>query len=178
MFGVYAVHWTVSGEKVYYISNKSTEYFMPKKIFLYFVLLLFPLSLIVWIYLNTPREEIIPEIPQNQSKADPIVISYVDAGKHTGEYATVTMPVKYQFNNGKYLIFSSRVNPHHTYMVQDEKDRNGFFTVRILIDDLHKFPDDFGSQILGKDLEVTGILTWYQSDPHIIVSKPSQIKIL
>lgn len=129
---------------------------------------------------KTPVEKSHPESKEvsHPTKITPIQISYTEAGKHTGEYATVRTPVKYQFNNGKYLIFSSRVNPHHTYMVQDVNQRDGFFTVRILSKDLDKFPEDFGQQILNKEIEVTGVVTWYQSDPHIIVESPEQIKIL
>lgn len=155
---------------------------LSKRLIFIATVLFLVVSVVAIVYLQIDSKPISTSIQEKNESLlnhlDPIKIDFTEAGKHTGEYATVRTPVKYQFNNGKYLIFSSRVNPHHTYMVQDENDRNGFFTVRILIDDLHKFPEDFGQQILNKEVEVTGVLTWYQSDPHLIVESPDQIKIL
>jgi hypothetical protein len=104
-------------------------------------------------------------------------ISYRDAVQFEGQTRTVEMPALYVFNNRKYLFISSRTSPHHAHMVEEGGDKTGFFTVRIFLEDLTKFPPNFEKNIQNKTLLVTGIIGWYQGDPHIVITEPSQITV-
>ena len=93
------------------------------------------------------------------------VIPYTEARSHVGEVNTVQGVIRYLFNNGKsfYLGFQ---DPHQ-----------GAFAALIPVASLPGFPappeDHFH---LGDEVQVAGKIVWYQGDPVIYVSDPSQIQ--
>lgn len=119
-----------------------------------------------------------PLVLTSLNQIDSDIISYQQAGLYTSQTKTVQTPVNYVFNNRKYLFISSRTNPHHAHMLSDDQDKSGFFTIRIYVTDLPKFPADFTQQIQNKTILATGKIDWYQGDPNIIITDPSQISII
>lgn len=105
-------------------------------------------------------------------------ISHNQVRNYIGEFVSVETPIAYVFNNRKYLFLSSRANPHHAHLVPEGEYIDDFFTVRIYLSDLGKFSENFENSIHGKTVLVTGTLVWYQGDPNIIVTDPSQIEII
>jgi hypothetical protein len=109
------------------------------------------------------------EVIDNPGAADrpasgPLVIPYTEARDHVGETKSVQGIVQYTFNNGKsfYLGFK---NPHQ-----------GAFATLIPVEYLGYFPDDPQNLYhLGDEVTITGKIVWYQGDPVIYVTDPSQI---
>lgn len=101
-------------------------------------------------------------------------ISYLEAAKKDGEIVSVYGQIKYVFNNGKDLLLGFN-EPHA-----------GYFKIIIKKENWDNFSKDFGSEI-GRNKEImykegdsvtaTGKIQWYQGDPVIYVSEPSQISI-
>ena len=104
-------------------------------------------------------------------------IPHTDAVNHVGYVRTVQMPVRYSFHSwGKEIFLSSRTLPHHAHMVPRGGDRSGFFTVAIPSAVVDLFPRDYAERLRNRRIEVTGEVTWFQGDPHIIVTSPSAIR--
>jgi hypothetical protein len=79
------------------------------------------------------------------------------------------------YDRGKEIFISSRKNPHHAHMLPPKADKRGFLTLSIKEKYLSGFPPKYADTLRGQEIEVTGELTWYQGDPHIIVTVPRQI---
>jgi hypothetical protein len=93
------------------------------------------------------------------------VIPYTEAREHVGQVKTVQGVVRYLFNNGKsfYLGFQ---DPHQ-----------GAFAALIPVSYLERFPDQPENLFhLEDEVKITGKIVWYQGDPVIYVSDPSQIE--
>lgn len=95
------------------------------------------------------------------------VIPYEQAAEYAGKIATVEGDIRYVFNNGL-AVYLGFTNPHQ-----------GAFKVRILKRDWGNFTMP-AEQIYGLDqrIRVTGLIGWYQGDPVIYVTDPSQIEVL
>jgi hypothetical protein len=114
--------------------------------------------------------------PQVAGTTTDEIVPYTEVLKYTGEVRTVRMPAPYvSYDRGKEIFISSRKNPHHAHMVPEGGDRSGFFTVAIPEKYLAEFPTDFADQIRDKEILVTGKISWFQGDPHIVVTVPRQI---
>lgn len=115
-------------------------------------------------------ELILGEVIDNPSAEDrpatgPQIIPYTEARSHIGEVKTVQGTVRYTFNNGKsfYLGFQ---DPHQ-----------GAFASLIPVKYLDRFPDKLENLFhLGDEVRITGKIVWYQGDPVIYVSDPTQIE--
>jgi len=97
----------------------------------------------------------------------PQIIPYTEARAHVGEVKTVQGVVRYIFNNGKsfYLGFQ---DPHQ-----------GVFAALIPVGYLDQFPDQPENLFhLGDEVKITGKIVWYQGDPVIYVSDPTQIELV
>ena len=105
-------------------------------------------------------------------------VSYLDAEKFEGRIMTVRMPVAYAFNDHEEIFLSSRINPHHAHMVTEGGSKEGFFTVSVQKEYFDLFPEDYETMLKGKEILVRGKIIWFQGDPHIDVTDPSQIKII
>ncbi len=93
------------------------------------------------------------------------VVPYTRAYLYVGQIRTVEGMLKFVFNNGL-AVYLGFENPHQ-----------GAFKVRIL----KKHWDNFDAPPetiyrVGQRVRVTGLIEWYQGDPVIYVSDPSQIK--
>jgi len=105
----------------------------------------------------------------------PAVISYTDAGRYDGLEKTVEGTLRYVFNNGKSVLLAFQ-EPHF-----------GTFKVQIPQTSWRTFGETFGSQI-GRNREVlyregmtiraTGLIQFYQGDPVIYATSPSQIQVV
>ncbi len=95
------------------------------------------------------------------------VIDYTAARDYTGRTVTVEGVLHDVFNNGKavYLTFKT---PHQ-----------GAFLVRILKPHWGNFSES-PERIYapGQRVQVTGLIEWYQGDPVIYASHPSQIRVM
>lgn len=140
--------------------------------------LLFSVFLVIF-FKNTTNVFISSKLNSKSNKIK--IVNYTEAVNFEKQWVKVKMPVKYSFYNRKYLFLSSHTNPHHIHMLQDQSDKNllkQFFTVKIWNKDLSKFPKNFESQIRNKEIIVEGIVTYYQGDPHIEVTNPTQITVI
>lgn len=112
---------------------------------------------------------------RSQNKA----VSYIDAASYVGQIRTVRTLVKYAFmEKGKEMFFSSRTLPHHAHMVPEGGDKTGFFTIAIPLKAFDLFPASYVEKLRGKNIEVTGKVTWFQGDVHMIVTDPKQIRVI
>jgi len=98
---------------------------------------------------------------------DPTVIAYEKAWGYAGQIKTVEMPIRYLFNNYVAVYFGA-TNPHQ-----------GAFKARILKKDWGIFnaPPETLFRV-GQTIRVTGPITWYQGDPVIYITDPSQIQVV
>lgn len=95
------------------------------------------------------------------------IIDFSAARAYAGRTVTVEGVLHNVFNNGKavYLTFQT---PHR-----------GAFLVRILKPQWNNFAQPVELQYAaGQRVRVTGLIEWYQGDPVIYVSQPSQIHII
>ena len=104
---------------------------------------------------------------KDRPETGPKIISYLDTRNHIGEIKTVEGELKWVFNNGKavYLGFN---NPH-----------TGYFCVRIMKKYWNNFPvppEKIYKE--GMKVRVRGKIEWYQNDPVMYVTDPSQISIV
>ncbi|GAB3915304.1 hypothetical protein [Mucilaginibacter boryungensis] len=97
------------------------------------------------------------------------VIPAKDAAKHIGETVTITDKVfsgKYFENNKMTLLDIGGYNP------------NQLLTLMIPGADKAKFKGNPEVDYKGKDVTVTGKIIEYKNKPEIIVTDPSQIKLV
>lgn len=99
---------------------------------------------------------------QNASR----VISWQDAAKHYGEYATVEGKIVATHNSGKACF----LNFHPNY--------KRYFTAVIFASSFSLFPANPESFYYGKKVKVSGYIKEYKGKPEIILNDPSQIEIL
>lgn len=94
------------------------------------------------------------------------VISWQDAGKHYGEYATVEGTIVATHNSGKACF----LNFHPDY--------KRYFTAVIFASAFSRFPANPENYYYGKKVRVSGNIKEYKGKPEIILNDPSQIEIL
>jgi len=104
---------------------------------------------------------------KDRPETGPKIISYLDTRNHIGEIKTVEGELKWVFNNGK-AVYLGLNNPH-----------TGYFCVRIMKKYWNNFPVS-PEKIYkeGMKVRVRGKIEWYQSDPVMYVTDPSQISIV
>lgn len=105
-----------------------------------------------------------PESGQPASTAR--VISWRDAAKHYGEYATVEGTIVATHNSGKACF----LNFHPDY--------KRYFTAVIFALAFPRFPANPENYYYGKKVCVSGYIKEYKGKPEIILNDPSQIEIL
>ncbi len=105
-----------------------------------------------------------PESRQPASTAQ--VISWRDAAKHYGEYATVEGTVVATHNSGKACF----LNFHPDY--------KRYFTAVIFASAFSRFPANPENYYYGKKVRVSGYIKEYEGKPEVILNNPSQIEIL
>jgi micrococcal nuclease len=93
-------------------------------------------------------------------------ISWRDATKHYGEYATVEGTVAAARNTGKACF----LNFHPDY--------KRHFTAVIFASDFSHFPKNPETFYKGKTVRVTGVIKEYKGKPEIVLEDPSQIEIV
>ena len=94
------------------------------------------------------------------------VISWQDADKHYGEYATVEGKIVATHNSGKACF----LNFHPNY--------RRYFTAVIFASEFSRFPVEPENFYYGKKVRVSGYIKEYKGKPEIILDDPSQIEIL
>jgi len=105
-----------------------------------------------------------PESRQPASTAQ--VISWRDAAKHYGEYATVEGTIVATHNSGKACF----LNFHPDY--------KRYFTAVIFASAFSRFPANPENYYYGKKVRVSGYIKEYEGKPEVILNNPSQIEIL
>jgi len=112
-------------------------------------------------------EQVNTSSPRSKSLTDTIlVISWQEAAKHYGEYATVEGTIVATHNSGKicYLNF--------------HPDYHRYFTAVIFASTFSRFPASPENYYLQKKVRVSGYIKEYQGKPEIVLNDPSQIEIL
>ena len=114
------------------------------------------------------RDEQVNTFPsRSKSLTDTIpVISWQEAAKHYGEYATVEGTIVATHNSGKicYLNF--------------HPDYQRYFTAVIFASTFSRFPSSPENYYLEKKVRVSGYIKEYQGKPEVVLNDPSQIEIL
>lgn len=105
-----------------------------------------------------------PESRQPASTAQ--VISWRDAAKYYGEYATVEGTIVATHNSGKACF----LNFHPDY--------KRYFTAVIFASAFSRFPANPENYYYGKKVRVSGYIKEYEGKPEVILNNPSQIEIL
>lgn len=114
---------------------------------------------------ETPKQSALAQ--SIQPAVNPGIISYTEARRYAGQVVTVEGVLRYVFNNYK-AVYLGFKNPHQ-----------GELVVRIPKEDWVNFPQPPESLYqLGMKVRVTGLIGWYQGDPQILVSDPSQIEVV
>jgi outer membrane protein assembly factor BamB len=103
---------------------------------------------------------------QSPSGQTETVIPYTQARQYAGQTAAVEGVIQQVFNNGV-AVYLGFKNPHQ-----------GEFVIRIMKSAWGHFaaPPETIYQV-GQSVRVTGQITWYQGDPVMYVSDPSQINV-
>jgi len=104
--------------------------------------------------------------PESRQPAGTQVISWQDAVKHYGEYATVEGTIVATHNSGKACF----LNFHPDY--------KRYFTAVIFASAFSRFPANPENYYYGKKVRVSGNIKEYKGKPEIILNDPSQIEIL
>lgn len=94
------------------------------------------------------------------------VISWQDAAKHYGEYATVEGTIVATHNSGKACFLDFH------------PDYKRYFTAVIFASAFSHFPANPENYYYGKKVRVSGYIKEYKGKPEIILNDPSQIEIL
>lgn len=94
------------------------------------------------------------------------VISWRDAAKHYGEYATIEGTIVATHNSGKACF----LNFHPDY--------KRYFEAVIFASAFSRFPANPESYYYGKKVRVSGYIKEYKGKPEIILDDPGQIEIL
>jgi micrococcal nuclease len=111
----------------------------------------------------------LPDLSSERStpkKTEGDVISWQDAAKHYGEYATVEGTIVATHNSGKACF----LNFHPDY--------NRYFTAVIFASAFSRFPPNPEMHYRGRNVRVSGYIKEYKGKPEIILEDPSQIVIL
>lgn len=101
-----------------------------------------------------------------QSKNASRVISWQDAAKHYGKYATVEGKIVATHNSGKACF----LNFHPNY--------KKYFTAVIFASAFSLFPANPETFYYGKKVRISGYIKEYKGKPEIILDDPSQIEVL
>lgn len=104
--------------------------------------------------------------PESRQPVGTQVISWQDAVKHHGEYATVEGTIVATHNSGKACF----LNFHPDY--------KRYFTAVIFASAFSRFPANPENYYYGKKVRVSGNIKEYKGKPEIILNDPSQIEIL
>jgi len=105
--------------------------------------------------------------PESRKPAGTVqVISWQDAAKHYGEYATVEGTIVATHNSGKACF----LNFHPDY--------KRYFTSVIFASAFPRFPANPENYYYGKKVRVSGYIKEYEGKPEIVLNDPSQIEIL
>lgn len=113
------------------------------------------------------RGQVDTSFPESQQPASTAqVISWRDAAKHYGEYATVEGTVVATHNSGKACF----LNFHPDY--------KRYFTAVIFASAFSRFPANPENYYSGKKVRVSGYIKEYEGKPEVILNNPSQIEIL
>ena len=94
------------------------------------------------------------------------IISWQDAAKHYGEYATVEGTIVVTHNSGTACF----LNFHPDY--------KRYFTAVIFASAFSRFPANPENYYYGKKVRVSGYIKGHKGKPEIILNDPSQIEIL
>ena len=94
------------------------------------------------------------------------VISWQDAAKHYGEYATVEGTIVDTFNSGKACFLHFHPDYKH------------YLTAVIFASDFSRFPANADNYYSGKKVRVSGYIKDYKGSPEIILNDPGQIELL
>lgn len=107
-----------------------------------------------------------PSFPQSRQPTDTVqVISWQDAAKHYGKYATVEGTIVATHNSGKACF----LNFHPDY--------KRYFTAVIFASAFSSFPANPENYYYGKKVRISGYIKEYKGKPEIILNNPSQIEI-
>jgi len=113
------------------------------------------------------REQVDTSFPEPRQPASTAqVISWRDAAKHYGEYATVEGTIVVTHNSGKACF----LNFHPDY--------KRYFTAVIFASAFSRFPANPENYYYGKKVRVSGYIKEYEGKPEVILNNPSQIEIL
>lgn len=113
------------------------------------------------------REQVDTSFPESRQPASTAqVISWRDAAKHYGEYATVEGTIVVTHNSGKACF----LNFHPDY--------KRYFTAVIFASAFSRFPANPENYYYGKKVRVSGYIKEYEGKPEVILNNPSQIEIL
>jgi len=94
------------------------------------------------------------------------VVSWQDAAKHYGEYATVEGTIVDTFNSGKACFLHFHPDYKH------------YLTAVIFASDFSRFPANADNYYSGKKVRVSGYIKDYKGSPEIILNDPGQIELL
>lgn len=115
---------------------------------------------------STAVQETTPLAESSQSPGETPVISWRDAAKYYGKYATVEGTIVATHNSGKACF----LNFHPDY--------KRYFTAVIFASAFSRFPPSPENHYQGKKVRVTGYIKEYNGKPEIILNDPSQIEIM
>ncbi|MFN3706117.1 MAG: pyrrolo-quinoline quinone, partial [Thermoflexales bacterium] len=108
--------------------------------------------------------------PAPRPTPDPAPVAQIDhaqARAWAGRMVTVTGTLRYVFNNGKQVLLGFS-NPHQ-----------GSFKAIIAREHWANFPAPPEQRYrVGQRVAIVGVVGWYQGDPAIRVSQPSQLSVL
>ena len=113
----------------------------------------------------TAVQESAPLAKSSRSPGKTAVISWRDAAKHYGKYATVEGTIVATHNSGKACF----LNFHPDY--------KRYFTVVIFASAFSRFPPSPENHYQGKKVRVSGYIKEYQGKPEIILNDSNQIEI-
>ncbi len=93
-------------------------------------------------------------------------ISWQDAAKHYGKYATVEGTIVKTYNSGKACFLNFHI------------DYKNHFTAVIFAPDFPRFPKNPEVFYKGKEVRISGYIKKYKGSPEMILNHPGQIVIL
>ena len=105
-------------------------------------------------------------LPSQKPPCTGQIISWQDAAKHYGEYATVEGTIVVTHNSGTACF----LNFHPDY--------KRYFTAVIFASAFSRFPANPENYYYGKKVRVSGYIKGHKGKPEIILNDPSQIEIL
>jgi len=111
-------------------------------------------------------QESVPRAASSVSEQEGLVISWRDAAKYYGRYATVEGTIVATYDSGKACF----LNFHPDY--------KRYFTAVIFASAFSRFPTSPENHYRGKKVRVTGYIKEYKGKPEIILNDPGQIEIV